>query len=164
MLQSDQLGIALRLLRTTRNLKQHQVAGCAGITSSMLSGYENGRKVPTLASLEKILEAMGCRLQDLVAALEMTRRKSGGVADRGSEPGVLERDHRGREPAPSSPPLPWSQEAFRPAGSRAFDLDAILGPSPCLAQEEQEAFEEMLSGYYRWLRFLHRHGDVARGS
>lgn len=163
MLQSDQLGVALRLLRTTRNLKQHQVAGGAGITSSMLSGYENGRKVPTLASLEKILEAMGCRLQDLVTALEMARAESSGTTDRGGEASVQGSSRRFRESGPSSPPFPWSQETLRPSGSRAFDLDTILGPSPRLALEEQEAFEEMLSGYYRWLRFLHRHGDVARG-
>ncbi len=148
MLRPNQLGIALRFLRTARSLQQQQVAESAGITGSMLSGYENGRKEPTLASLEKILQAMGCNLRDLVRSLELAGAEVGPSADGAStsDQGV---------PAFS---LADSWPAESRGSSRAFDLHAILGTNPRLELEERQAFEEMLSGYYRWLRFLYRRG------
>ena len=166
MLRPDHLGLAFRFLRTSRYLRQHQVAQQAGITPSMLSGYENGRKLPTLASLEKILVAMGCSLRDLVGALELVRD---GKLGTGSEP---EEEVGERSPVPLSPTngAEWDLlSVARPPALRsarataglapAFDLEMIFGAKP-LAREEEEAFGEMLSGYCRWLRFLRRQASA----
>ena len=145
MFRSDQLGPALRFLRSRRQLKQLQVAARAGITSSMLSGYENGRKTPTLLTLEKILRAMDFSLPDLLEAIEeqsgKSRNESSGAA---------------LEPAP---PLRYCPPWKREDAAWGFDLEAILGSSQPLAQEEAAAFGEMLSGYCRWLRYLRHQAD-----
>ena len=59
------LGDALRLLRRTRGLKFAHVAEKAGITMAMLSAYECGRQVPSLATLGNILVSLDCRLREL---------------------------------------------------------------------------------------------------
>lgn len=137
MLRPDRLGLALRFLRTRRKLRQRDVAARAGITSSMLSGYENGRKLPTLSSLDKILEALGASLRELVD--------------------TLERQHDG-DPvagAPQQAPVRLLRRAERsPLPELHFDLSAIFGADAELAREEERAFGEMLRGYCRWLRFL----------
>ncbi|MCB1034896.1 MAG: helix-turn-helix transcriptional regulator, partial [Acidobacteria bacterium] len=146
MFRPDQLGPALRALRSRQQLKQLQVAARAGITSSMLSGYENGRKMPTLATLEKVLGAMECGLPDLLEALQA---RSG--AD-------------GMDPMASLEPLRWPSRSRALGGtspSWGFDLEEILGPSPPLSREEAAAFGEMLSGYCRWLRYLRHQAAVA---
>ncbi len=147
MFRSEQLGPALRALRSRRQLKQLQVAARAGITSSMLSGYENGRKSPTLATLEKILLAMECGLRDLLEAFE----------GQGGEGLATGRDPTLGAPESLRYPSFVGQEGFagRERAGWGFDLEAILG-SPPLAREEAAAFSEMLCGYYRWLRYLRR--------
>jgi transcriptional regulator with XRE-family HTH domain len=49
------LGRALALLRELRGESQAQVASKAGIGKSQLSKYENGKELPRLDSLEKVL-------------------------------------------------------------------------------------------------------------
>lgn len=52
------LGRTLSLLRDLRGLSQAQVAQDAGIGKSQLSKYENGKELPKLDSLEKVLHAL----------------------------------------------------------------------------------------------------------
>jgi transcriptional regulator with XRE-family HTH domain len=52
------LGRTLSLLRDLRGLSQAQVAQDAGIGKSQLSKYENGKELPKLDSLEKVLNAL----------------------------------------------------------------------------------------------------------
>lgn len=52
------LGRTLSLLRELRGKSQAQVAREAGIGKSQLSKYENGRELPKLDSLEKVLRAL----------------------------------------------------------------------------------------------------------
>jgi transcriptional regulator with XRE-family HTH domain len=52
------LGRALRLLREQKGLSQARLARSAGIGKSQLSKYENGRELPRLDSLEKVLNAL----------------------------------------------------------------------------------------------------------
>jgi transcriptional regulator with XRE-family HTH domain len=52
------LGRTLSLLRDLRGLSQAQVAQEAGIGKSQLSKYENGKELPKLDSLEKVLSAL----------------------------------------------------------------------------------------------------------
>jgi transcriptional regulator with XRE-family HTH domain len=131
------LGQALRWLRDRQNKKQYQVAEAAGITKGMLSAYETGRQRPSLETLEKILDTLGCDLNDLHNAIQiingrpekMKRRDEGAGQEEGS-------------PAP----------AFE--GGRV-DLQRILGRREPLPIEEERAFSEMLDGFHRLLRYFH---------
>jgi transcriptional regulator with XRE-family HTH domain len=53
------LGKTLSLLRELRGKSQARVAREAGIGKSQLSKYENGKELPKLDSLEKVLTALG---------------------------------------------------------------------------------------------------------
>jgi DNA-binding XRE family transcriptional regulator len=65
------LGQALRWLRERQARKQYQVAAAAGITKGMLSAYETGRQRPSLETLDKLLDTLGCDLNDLHNALQI---------------------------------------------------------------------------------------------
>jgi transcriptional regulator with XRE-family HTH domain len=65
------LGQALRWLRERQARKQYQVASAASITKGMLSAYETGRQRPSLETLDKLLETLGCDLNDLHNALQI---------------------------------------------------------------------------------------------
>jgi transcriptional regulator with XRE-family HTH domain len=65
------LGPALRRLReTVARLTQIQVAQRTGISQGRLSRYENGRKVPDLATLDRLLTFYGTDLEGLSRALK----------------------------------------------------------------------------------------------
>jgi len=55
------VGIALRVLRELSGTSQAALARKAKIGKSQLSKYENGRELPKLDSLEKLLEALNVR-------------------------------------------------------------------------------------------------------
>ena len=70
-------GVALRLLRTRRRLKQWEVAEKAGMTKAMLSSYETGKVTPTLQSLITLFEALDTDFfgfQDALEAIDRTDR------------------------------------------------------------------------------------------
>ncbi|MBW8879019.1 MAG: helix-turn-helix transcriptional regulator [Acidobacteria bacterium] len=54
----DNFGPALVLIRELRGLSQAAVARAAGIGKSQLSKYENGKELPRLDSLAKVLAAL----------------------------------------------------------------------------------------------------------
>jgi len=83
------LGQALRWLRERQARKQYQVANDAGVTKGMLSAYETGRQRPSLETLDKLLETLGCDLNDLHNALQIVngrpeRMKGWRLLDAGS--------------------------------------------------------------------------------
>lgn len=53
------VGLALSTLRELKGLSQVEVASRAGIGKSQLSKYENGKELPKLESLGKVLNALG---------------------------------------------------------------------------------------------------------
>ena len=55
----DHLGTALRTIRESAGLAQAEVARRAGLGKSQLSKYENGKELPKLETLERILEVLG---------------------------------------------------------------------------------------------------------
>lgn len=55
------VGIALKVLRELSGSSQATLARKAKIGKSQLSKYENGRELPKLDSLEKVLEALNVR-------------------------------------------------------------------------------------------------------
>ncbi|MFL6237159.1 MAG: helix-turn-helix domain-containing protein [Thermoanaerobaculia bacterium] len=131
------LGQALRWLRDRQGKKQYQVADSAGITKGMLSAYETGRQRPSLETLEKILDTLGCDLNDLHNAIQIINGRPEKMKRRGE--GVEE-----------EPPV------LRPegGGSRS-EVSRILNRRDPLPFEEERAFSEMLDGFHRLLRYFH---------
>jgi len=60
--------LALTILRQSRGWNQHQLSRATGITTSALSEYEHGKKMPELKNLRKVVGALGYRM----SALERT--------------------------------------------------------------------------------------------
>jgi transcriptional regulator with XRE-family HTH domain len=59
MAMFDNLGPALRLIRELRKRSQADVARRARVGKSQLSKYENGKELPRLDSLQRVLEELG---------------------------------------------------------------------------------------------------------
>jgi transcriptional regulator with XRE-family HTH domain len=136
----DGLGRALRWLRERQNRRQYQVAAGAGITKAMLSAYETGKQKPSLDTLEKILDALLCDLNDLHNALQIVNGRP--EALRGA--GTPTDDWRSAGPAGSG--------AARTAPPSLYQ---ILGCEEPLPPEEEQAMAEMLGGFHRLLRYMH---------
>jgi transcriptional regulator with XRE-family HTH domain len=134
------LGQALRWLRDRQGKKQYQVADAAGITKGMLSAYETGRQRPSLETLEKILNTLGCDLNDLHNAVQIINGRPEKMRRR-------EDVAAGGEEASAEP-------ALETAESRG-DVQRLLGRSAPLPPEEERALGEMLEGFHLFLRYLH---------
>jgi transcriptional regulator with XRE-family HTH domain len=133
----DGLGRALRWLREKAGLRQYETATAAGITKAMLSAYETGKQSPSLESLEKVLDALGSDLIALHRALDhVNERPLRPLGDLGAFE---------RSPAPGPPPSPAGR----------VDVRSILGVEE-LPAEEEAALQQMLDGFHRLLRYLHR--------
>lgn len=86
---AKRLGRRLAILRESRDMKQADLAREARITPGSLSEYEAGKKLPELATLLRILEALDYglaaldRADELCLALRLSprRRSSLGIAD-----------------------------------------------------------------------------------
>jgi transcriptional regulator with XRE-family HTH domain len=72
----SELGLAIFLARTLRGWTQTDLADASGLTNSMLSEFERGRRTPSKRSLDRITEAIGMppeSLNKLVPALKAFR-------------------------------------------------------------------------------------------
>lgn len=58
------IGENLRKMRLNRGMSQEELGNAVGMTKSMISQYENGRKYPTLIAGKQIADALGCSLYD----------------------------------------------------------------------------------------------------
>lgn len=74
------LGPALRLMRERRDMRQCDLAGRARITKAMLSAYERRRRLPSLRTLSKLLDALDARLLDLGRTVEEVEAEAEAVA------------------------------------------------------------------------------------
>lgn len=90
------LGRTLGLLRELRGKSQARVAREAGIGKSQLSKYENGKELPKLDSLEKVLIALKVSYFEFFYTLHLVDRRA-------SE---LEPVENGDGEAPGPEPLP----------------------------------------------------------
>ena len=135
----DGLGRSLRWLRERQGKRQYQVAEGAGITKAMLSAYETGKQKPSLDTLEKILDALLCDLNDLHNALQI----------------VNGRPERLRNAGPSREP--WRAPGDKSAEGASLDpnLYEILGFDQPLPPQEEQALSEMLRGFHKLLRYMH---------
>ena len=129
------LGHALRWLRDRHGRKQYQVADSAGITKGMLSAYETGRQKPSLDTLEKLLDTLGCDLFDLHNALQIVNGRP--TASRGRE---AEGGWRG------------SVEV----GLAGLDVRQLLGLRGTLGPEEEEALQKLIEAFHHLVRIWRR--------
>lgn len=51
-------------LRSYAGISRYQLAKMTGIAATQLAQYENGKTVPSIDSLSKILDALGCTLSE----------------------------------------------------------------------------------------------------
>jgi len=130
------LGKALRWLRDRQGKRQYQIADSAGITKAMLSAYETGKQKPALDTLEKILLALDCELDDLHNALQIINGRPEAIR----RPGSLRDDW-----------LPYAEED----AASGLDLYRVLGLSRQLPPQEERALSEMLEGFHKMVRYLH---------
>ncbi|HEY6324356.1 MAG TPA: helix-turn-helix transcriptional regulator [Thermoanaerobaculia bacterium] len=132
----DGLGRALRWLRDRQGKRQYQVAEGAGITKAMLSAYETGKQKPSLDTLEKILDALTCDLNDLHNALQIVNERPERMRSAGGDP--------------------WRVAGTAGEGAaRGPGLYEILGAEEPLPQQEEQAMSEMLGGFHKLLRYMH---------
>lgn len=134
------LGRALRWLRDRQGKRQYQVADTAGITKAMLSAYETGKQKPSLDTLEKILDALDCNLNDLHNSLQIVNERPEAIR----RPGGRESSWPGRRDA---------QDMF---GDRAgSDVYHVLGINRPIPPIEEQALSEMLQGFHKLVRYFH---------
>lgn len=170
------IGSALRRLRMQRGLRQYEAADAAGVTKAMLSAYETGKRRPSLKTLDSLLTALNAHLGDLHRALVMERKQAryleeGGPGHRwevregrpgGSGAGEATGEPSGTgdgaaEPAAGLPlPSPWFE-------GTPVDVYDLLGLSEPMPPDEERALSEMLRGFLKLLRFMHRHAAAGRG-
>lgn len=138
------LGRALRWLRDRQGKRQYQIADAAGITKAMLSAYETGKQKPSLDTLEKILTALECDLNDLHNALQIINERPDAIRRPGS---LREEWQMYRREAPEA--APESEEAT------GLNLYRVLGLNRQLPPQEEQALSEMLEGFHKMVRYLH---------
>ena len=95
----DNLGRTLSLLRELRGRSQAWVAKEAGVGKSQLSKYENGKELPKLDSLEKVLVALEVGHFEFFYTLYLVDRRAADL-NRGKEEAAP-----GREPSLDDEPV-----------------------------------------------------------
>ena len=99
------LGRTLGLLRELRGKSQALVAREAGIGKSQLSKYENGKELPKLDSLEKVLNVLEVGHFEFFYTLYLVDRRAADL-NRGKEKGAAEEEKTaGREPSLDDEPV-----------------------------------------------------------
>ncbi|HEY7214371.1 MAG TPA: helix-turn-helix transcriptional regulator [Thermoanaerobaculia bacterium] len=76
----DNVGRTLSLLRELRGKSQARVSREAGIGKSQLSKYENGKELPKLDSLEKVLNALRVGYFEFFYALHLVDGRAADMA------------------------------------------------------------------------------------
>lgn len=67
---TEQVGMRIRELRTQKGFSQEKLALEAEIDRTYLAGIENGRRNPTLKSLEKILRTLEISFEDFFKGIQ----------------------------------------------------------------------------------------------
>lgn len=76
------VGALLREARTNAGLSQVDLARRAGVTQSVVSAYESGRRQPSLPMLARLVEAAGSELEINVRPIQARHRRLGGILGR----------------------------------------------------------------------------------
>jgi len=61
-----EIGNRIRQIRLQRGLSQRKLAQLAGLHHPAVNAVENGRRIPTLITLQKIASALDVSLSDLI--------------------------------------------------------------------------------------------------
>jgi transcriptional regulator with XRE-family HTH domain len=130
MIMFTNLGRTLSLLRELRGKSQARVAREAGIGKSQLSKYENGKELPKLDSLEKVLTALEVGHFEFFYTLYLVDRRAADLARPGGEDG----DGTGVEDPPVAVPL--EARLYAPP---------LFDGSPLLAEATDKAFSQVFS-------------------
>jgi transcriptional regulator with XRE-family HTH domain len=109
------VGHTLSLLRELRGKSQSLVAREAGIGKSQLSKYENGKELPKLDSLEKVLAVLEVGHFEFFYTLHLVDRRADQLSHGAAGPAAA--DSAGPDPASYLPPLPKGH----PMGSDTTD-------------------------------------------
>lgn len=67
---TEQVGMRIRELRTRKGFSQEKLALESEIDRTYLAGIENGRRNPTLKSLEKILRTLEISFEDFFKGIQ----------------------------------------------------------------------------------------------
>ena len=124
------------------------MADTAGITKAMLSAYETGKQKPSLDTLEKILAALECDLNDLHNALQIVNER----------PEAIRRGREGAWPGPRREGE-GSREGGEGGSSNVYNILGINRPLPPM---EEQALSEMLQGFHKLVRYLHEVSQPVR--
>src|SRR3954466_14712947 len=84
----DNVGRTLSLLRELRGQRQARVPREAGIGKSQLSKYENGKELPKLDSLEKVLIALKVSYFEFFYTLHLVDRRASELESAGNGDGA----------------------------------------------------------------------------
>lgn len=66
-------GAAVRAVRVSHGWSQERLAGAAGLDRTYISGIERGRRNPSLSSQERIADALGVKIRELMERAEAMR-------------------------------------------------------------------------------------------
>ncbi len=69
-------GARLRELRTAADLSQRELAKRCGTSAAAISNFEAGNNAPTLGTLVRLAEALGCNVTQLVEVLDQKPSRS----------------------------------------------------------------------------------------
>jgi len=108
------LGRTLSLLRELRGKSQARVAREAGIGKSQLSKYENGKELPKLDSLEKVLNALKVGYFEFFYTLYLVDRRAADLARTGEEAGTEEGEEEREDEIPAAVEEPREQPLYMP--------------------------------------------------
>ena len=122
----DNLGRTLSLLRELRGRSQAWVAREAGVGKSQLSKYENGKELPKLDSLEKVLIVLEVGHFEFFYTLYLVDRRA---AD-------LDRGTGKREEAPGHEPSLDGEPVYPPP---------IFKGHPLLSEPTDQAFTQVFA-------------------
>jgi transcriptional regulator with XRE-family HTH domain len=113
----DEVTLTITLLRQVRGWNQDDLAKASGVGNSAISDYERSRKLPELATLGRLLDAMGFPL----AAIDVTRQYVETLRAGGSTLSPI-------APLPTTAPAtPLHESAFAGRSIRPFPI--WRGPS-----------------------------------
>jgi transcriptional regulator with XRE-family HTH domain len=119
----EDLGVAVGFLRSLRGWSQTELARAAGMDKSQISLYEQGRKVPSSRSLERLVAAVGLPFPVFESVVPFIRRVRAAAAER---------------PEPAAPAAP---AAFPAAADDASDVVRAVCEAVQIAAAE--AFAEL---------------------
>jgi transcriptional regulator with XRE-family HTH domain len=64
--ESKKLGHNLKMIRTSKNITQSELADLIGVDKSFVSNIENGKTNPTLSTISSLAKALGISTNELL--------------------------------------------------------------------------------------------------